>query len=122
MDSETDEQETAFLPMSVPSGLCCLVGSSATLKAWPSHIGAGGGQRGESKGAQHYTDASPTTMSHFRPLWFGLKGWPSASWSSLSSFAISLSFPFFDLLLSLPFSYVILVGFTKYNQSSDRQS
>lgn len=75
------------------------MGSSSTVNAWPGHIGAGGGQRGERKGAQHYTDASPTTMSHFRPLWFGLRGWPPASWSSLSS-SLVLSISFFDLLLS----------------------
>lgn len=96
------------LPGPVWSELCCLVGSSATVKAWPGHTGAGGGQRGESKGAQHYTDASPTTMSHFRPLWFGLGGWPPASWSSLSSFARSLPFPFFDLLLSLSLALISL--------------
>lgn len=79
MGRQTDEQSTVFLPGPVRIDLCCLVGSSATVKAWPGHIGAGGGQRGESKGAQHYADASPTTMSHFRPLWFGLRGWPPAS-------------------------------------------
>lgn len=48
---------------------------------------------GRSKGAQLCTDASPTTMSHFRPLWSGLGGWPPASWSSPPSLTISLSFP-----------------------------
>lgn len=54
-----------------------------------------------SEGAQHCTDASPTTMSHFRPLWSGLGGWPPASWSSPPSLAVSLPFPHFCLSLSL---------------------
>lgn len=92
-DSQTDEQRISFLELFGQS--CFLVGSSATAKPLPGHIGAGWGQRGASKGAQHYTDASPTTMSHFRPLWFGLRGWPPASWSSLpSSYACSLHFLF----------------------------
>lgn len=91
--------EGCFLSRVVWSELCCLVGSSATVKAWPGHTGAGWGQRGASKGAQDYTDASPTTMSHFRPLWFGLRGWPPASWSCLSSsFACSLYFLFWSTL------------------------
>lgn len=92
MDNQTDEQEAFFLPVPVSLGLCCLVGSSATLKAWPSHIGVGGGQRGESKGAQHYTDASPTTMSHFRPLWFGLRGWRAGALSHLLLFLFHVHF------------------------------
>lgn len=43
-------------------------------------------------------------MSHFRPLWFSLRGWLPASWNSLSSsFACSLHF-LFDLLLPLSLS------------------
>lgn len=93
MKSQSNELGAVFLPGPVWSGLCCLVGSSGTVKAWPGHSGAGRGQRGESEGARHYSDASPTTTSHFRPLWFGLGGWPPASWSSLifSYSACSLS-------------------------------
>lgn len=145
MESQIDEQRTVFF-LGLRSELCCLVGSSATVKAWPGHIGAGWGQRGASGGAQHYTDASPTTMSHFRPLWFGLGGWPPASWSSLSSsFACSLHF-LFDLLLplsllflcmfaGLPFfslypvnlfplspSKILTVRIAKFHQSSGGQS
>lgn len=95
--------EDSFLSPAVWSGLCCLVGSSTTVEAWPGHTGAGLGQRGESKGAQHCTDASPTTMSHFRPLWFGLRGWPSVYWSALSSSLLLLSpFLFFSSLNLLP--------------------
>ena len=105
-DRQTDEPSTVFLLGAVWSELCCLVGSSATVKAWPGHTGAGGGQRGESKGAQHYTDASPTTMSHFRPLWFGLGGWPPASWSSLSSSSAgSLHFLFLFIHLTMYLSF-----------------
>lgn len=100
--------EDCFLSPAVWSGLCCLVGSSTTVEAWPGHTGAGLGQRGESKGAQHCTDASPTTMSHFRPLWFGLRGWPSVNWSSLSSSLLLLSpFLFFSLNL-LPLSLSLI--------------
>lgn len=51
MESETDERETVSPAGPVTLGLCCLFGSSTTLKAWPGGTGTDGGQRGESKGA-----------------------------------------------------------------------
>lgn len=79
--------ELFFLMAELPSGFQRYNGDLATL-CW-------------SEGAQRCTDASPTTMSHFRPLWSGLGGWPPASWSSPPSLAVSLPFPHFCLSLSL---------------------
>lgn len=76
------------------------MGSSSAEKVWPGHVEADGGQRGESKGAQHCTDASPTTMSHFRPLWFGLGGAGRQRAGALSPHRLLLLFiSFFHLLL-----------------------
>lgn len=67
-----------------------------------------------SKGAQHCTDASPTTMSHFRPLWSGLGGWPPASWSSPPALAVSLPFPHFSLSLSVAAVSLFSVSIIKF--------
>lgn len=92
---------------------------SLQTAAWSLFPHAGGFQQHNadlaglcwSEGAQRCTDASPTTMSHFRPLWSGLGGWPPANWSSPPSLTIPLSFPqliHFSLSPSLSFTAVPL--------------
>lgn len=110
---------------------------SLQTAAWSLFPHAGGFQQHNadlaglrwSEGAQRCTDASPTTMSHFRPLWSGLGGWPPANWSSPPSLTIPLSFPQLihfslspspSLSLLLPFSPLALLGLKTRVKASER--
>lgn len=66
-------------------------------------------------------------MSHFRPLWSGLGGWPPANWSSPPSLTIPPSFPHlihFSLSLSLsllfPLSPLAFLGLKTRVKASER--
>lgn len=102
---------------------------SLQTAAWSLFPHAGGFQQHNadlaglrwSEGAQRCTDASPTTMSHFRPLWSGLGGWPPANWSSPPSLTIPLSFPhLIHFSLSLTAVPLFSVSIIKFENEGKR--